>query len=432
MNKPVSCLVFGLIAIAWVTTHLLGDAHAQSSLGIGTNEATLPSTGLFAHWLNWINTQQQGFYRSLTAALKAMREDGTQLWTLVGLSFAYGVFHAAGPGHGKAVISSYMLANEVALRRGILLSFVSAFLQALTAIVVMTLVFFVLRGTSVSMTDATWFLEVASYALITAFGAWLLWKKAMPRLRTGLVGRPAHSLSAAAVSAHGSHRGHHAHSDHVHVGHSHGGHDAHQVHRDHGYDGHHAHPGGGHHDDPGHDDLHHGPTVRHGVHDGHAHDVHSAGGDHDHRGHDQAHDGHDGDSHHAGHDHAPGVACATCGHSHAPDPLLLGDDRFSWKSAWSAVAAVGLRPCSGALIVLSFAFLNGLWTGGILSVLAMAVGTAITVSVLATLAVTAKNWAVAIAGDGHAGNRIHAAIEIGGAALVFLLGVTLLAASLSA
>ena len=61
------------------------------------------------------------------------------MWLLVGLSFAYGIFHAAGPGHGKAVISSYMLANEVALRRGIMLSFVSAFLQAVTAIVVMAL-----------------------------------------------------------------------------------------------------------------------------------------------------------------------------------------------------------------------------------------------------------------------------------------------------
>ena len=69
------------------------------------------------------------------------------------------------------------------------------------------------------------------------------------------------------------------------------------------------------------------------------------------------------------------------------------------------MAAVGHPPCSGALIVLSFAFLNGLWAGGILSVLAMAVGTAITVSMLATIAVTAKNWAVAFAGDGRSGNR---------------------------
>ncbi len=63
---------------------------------------------------------------------------------------------------------------------------------------------------------------------------------------------------------------------------------------------------------------------------------------------------------------------------------------------------------------------------------AMAVGTAITVSVLATIAVTAKNWAVAMAGDGRAGNRIHAAIEIAGAGFVFVIGLLLLTASLNA
>ena len=84
------------------------------------------------------------------------------------------------------------------------------------------------------------------------------------------------------------------------------------------------------------------------------------------------------------------------------------------------------------MIVLSFAFLNGLYAGGVLSVFAMALGTAITVSALATLAVTAKNWAVAAAGDGRAGNRVHATIEIAGAALVFMLGLLLLTASLAA
>ena len=131
------------------------------------------------------------------------------------------------------------------------------------------------------------------------------------------------------------------------------------------------------------------------------------------------------------HVHAAGEVCETCGHSHAPDPAMLSGDRFSWKTAWSAVAAVGLRPCSGALIVLTFAFLNGLFVGGVLSVFAMAVGTAITVSVLATMAVTAKNWAVAYAGDGRTGNRVHATIEIAGAALVFVLGLLLLSASLA-
>lgn len=345
MRKSTLRIVFGLLALVYVLTHFVGHAHAQSSLGIGTNEATVPSTGLLGELMQWINVKQQAFYRSLTGALKAMREDGGQLWILIGLSFAYGVFHAAGPGHGKAVISSYMLANEVALRRGVMLSFVSAGLQAVTAIVLMAAVFLVLRGTSISMTDATQFLERTSYALVAAFGAWLLWRK----VRTLFPTRQAHmhSLSAA----------------HVH-------------------------------------DHHH---------------------DHDH-----SHE------HHHGHEHAAGEVCATCGHSHAPDPKVLSGDRFTWKTAWSAVAAVGVRPCSGALIVLTFAFLNGLWVGGIASVFAMALGTAITVSVLAVMAVTAKNWAVAISGGGNLGDRIHQAIEIAGAMLVLVLGLTLLAASLSA
>lgn len=332
-----------------------GAAIAQSSLGIGNSEATLPSTGMFSGILNWVNTQQQDFYRALTGALKTMKQDGSGTWVLVGLSFAYGVFHAAGPGHGKAVISSYMLANEVALKRGVVLSLLSALLQGLTAILVMGAVFLALRGTSVSMTDATWFLELTSYALITGFGLWLLWRKAGIRLVSRFREKPAHSLSAASTA--------HGHHDHTHD-HSH----------------------------------------------------------HDHR--------HDHDHHH--HHHAEGEVCSECGHAHMPDPSLLNAREFSWRSAWTAVAAVGLRPCTGALIVLSFAFLNGLWVAGVLSVLAMSIGTAITVSVLATLAVTAKNWAVFVAGEGPRRETIHVGIEIAGAALVFLLGLTLLSASLAA
>lgn len=337
------CLTFCALILAQMT----GQALAQSPLGIGSSETTMPTTGLFGGVLAWINVKQQEFYRTLTTALRTMRDEGTGAWMLVAISFAYGVFHAAGPGHGKAVISSYMLANEVALRRGVLLSFLSSMLQAVTAIIVMTAVFFLLRGTAFSMADTTRFLEIASYALVTAFGAWLLWRKAFPRIRTLVWSAPVRSLSAAVV-----HPGHAPHDHHHHADHGH-------------------------------------------------------------------------------HHHGPDGVCSTCGHSHAPDPKLISGDRFDWKTAWAAIVAVGVRPCTGALVVLSFAFLNGLWVSGIVSVFAMAIGTAITVSVLATLAVTAKNWAVAIGGDGRTANRIHAGIEIFGASLVFLLGITLLLASLA-
>lgn len=373
--RPSLRLAFGLLAISFAMVHFAGSAHAQSSLGIGVNDGMAPTTGPFAHILMWINLRQQEFYRALATAMKAMRQDNSKLWVLIGLSFAYGIFHAAGPGHGKAVISSYMVTNEVALRRGILLSFVSALLQGLTAVAVMAVAYFVLRGTAVSMTDAAWFMEIMSFVFVTLFGAWLLWRKLGPSVLR-LFGRgPAYSLSA-------------AHAGHPHAGHSHAGHTGHTGHS-------------------------------------HAAHSHSANALHGHEHHDH------GDDHSHDHAHAAGEVCETCGHSHAPDPALLSGDRFDWRTAWTAVAAVGIRPCSGALIVLSFALLNGLWLGGLLSVLAMSIGTAITVSALATIAVTAKNWAVYFAGDGRMGNRIHSIVEIGGAAFVFLFGLLLLSASLT-
>jgi nickel/cobalt exporter len=110
--------------------------------------------------------------------------------------------------------------------------------------------------------------------------------------------------------------------------------------------------------------------------------------------------------------------------------MISGRD-FSVREAWSAVVAVGLRPCSGALIVLTFSMLNGLWLAGIASAFAMALGTAITVSALATLAVMAKGAAIRLAGASM-GGAVGTTIELLGAATVFLLGLLLLAASLQA
>ncbi len=375
----------GLAAAILAGACLSGMAHAQSSLGIGTNDAMPAGTGLFARQLLWINLKQQEFYRALAAAMKAMRDDGTRLWLLIGLSFAYGIFHAAGPGHGKAVISSYMVANEVALRRGVMLSFVSAFLQALTAIAVMMLAWFVLRGTSVSMTDAAWFLEIASYVFVTAFGAWLLWKKAGPPLLRLLAG--------------GRIQTGHFHADGSYCIQPHGQLTYAPV-------------------TPTPDPSPQGGGELGGEFSGSPSPLWGGvrGG---------------GDAHRPSRNFRT-EPCAVCGHSHAPDPAMLSAERFNWKTAWAAIVAVGVRPCSGALIVLSFALLNGLWLGGVLSVLAMALGTAITVSALATMAVSAKNWAVFFAGDGRLGARIHSIVEIGGAAFVFLFGLLLLSASLSA
>ena len=289
----------------------------------------LPRTGFFG----WLQDQQRAFYGAMTASLDALRTDWTAFWVLGGLSFLYGIFHAAGPGHGKVVISSYVLANETQLRRGVLLSVLSAMLQSLVAVVFVLIAAGLLGMTSVAMGDAANWIGIASYALVALLGLWLVMRK---------------------VFGWGEHR----HEDMAHKAHEH---------------------------------LH-----------GNEH--------HDHHHHEHDH----------GHDHD--------GHAHVVTPEAAGG---SLREQLSVVLAVGLRPCSGALVVLVFALSQGLLPAGIVAVFLMGAGTAITVAVLATIAVTAKGLAGRIGG---ADNPVTAAVvwwlELLGAALVLTFGVLLLIASL--
>ena len=113
----------------------------------------------------------------LSGAIRAAKADGSAAWTLMGISFAYGIFHAAGPGHGKAVISSYLVANDETWRRGIALSFASAILQAFTAIAIVGIAAVLLGATAHVMGNAVRVIEIVSYGLIVLIGLRLLWVK---------------------------------------------------------------------------------------------------------------------------------------------------------------------------------------------------------------------------------------------------------------
>ena len=98
----------------------------------------------------------------------------------------------------------------------------------------------------------------------------------------------------------------------------------------------------------------------------------------------------------------------------------------SWREQLGVVLAVGLRPCSGALVVMVFALSQGLVLAGIGAVLLMGLGTAITVAVLASLAVFAKGLAQRAGGEGSAlAVRLVWWLELVGAILVFLFGLAL-------
>jgi hypothetical protein len=127
--------------------------------------------------VGWLLSKQSEFYREMSSTIRAAKSDGSAVWTLLAISFAYGIFHAAGPGHGKAVISSYLVANQETARRGIALSFASALMQSLVAVVIVGICAWLLNATARTMCGAEKVIEIASYALIAAFGARLVWTK---------------------------------------------------------------------------------------------------------------------------------------------------------------------------------------------------------------------------------------------------------------
>jgi nickel/cobalt transporter (NicO) family protein len=356
------------IAIVLFTAGAAGEALAQVSPLTAMRQPQ--ATGI----VGWILAEQSQFYRALSGLIRTAKTDGSAYWALMGISFAYGIFHAAGPGHGKAVISSYLLANEETWRRGVALSFASALLQALTAIVLVGIVAVLLGATAKMMGDTVRVIEIVSYALIVLLGARLLWVKGRGFIHAWAgLGSDA-GASATAVA-------HHDHDAHAHC-----------HHHDHA------------HDDHGHD---------------HAHDErdrHSHGHDHSHA-HDHGH--HD-------HDHDEEESVLPWGHAHGPEPEELAG-AGGWRRGLSAIVAVGLRPCSGAIIVLVFALAQGLFLAGVASTLVMGLGTAITVAAIATIAVAAKAAATRFAGKraGY-GTLALRGVEVGAALLIVAFGGLLL------
>lgn len=132
----------------------------------------------------WILGKESAFYQLLAHGLDSAKHSNFALVSLMGLGFAYGVFHAAGPGHGKAVITSYMLSNERALWRGIVISALAAFFQGLVAIVLIGVAALIFNATAQRMTAAAHGLELAAYSGIILLGLALLWRKGAALIAT--------------------------------------------------------------------------------------------------------------------------------------------------------------------------------------------------------------------------------------------------------
>ncbi|MPR06834.1 nickel/cobalt transporter [Microvirga tunisiensis] len=166
----IIALAMGLIGL-WLGP--ISKPPPRNPFGMGLREAT-PSGSLGA----WILSVQSGFYGSLQAGVREMKQNGSALFSLLLVGFAYGVFHAAGPGHGKGVISAYLVADEKALRKGFALSLAAALVQALVAIGIVFIVSLVLRATASTMNRLAMNVELASFIAVTLLGAVITWRKA--------------------------------------------------------------------------------------------------------------------------------------------------------------------------------------------------------------------------------------------------------------
>ena len=313
-------------------------------------DGTLQEVSFFEDPVLWAREKQQAFYGSLSASLRAMKGSSgfAAGWTLMLLSFAYGVIHAAGPGHGKAVISTWLLATENELKRGVLISFLSAVIQALTAIVLVSVLFLVVASVGSTARNVAGVLESASYGLIALLGAYLIWT-AIAMLR------PARALEPAAAMAGVSQRRATGLSDFA-----------------------------------GFQPMRNETVAA---------------------------------------DHVHGPDCG-CGHAHLPAAKDLRGD-WSFAKAFSLAFAVGIRPCTGAILVLVFANGLGLYWAGIASTFAMAVGTFITVSVIAAIAVYAKKFAARLMrGNSHLLAWTGIALRFAGGLVIVCLGTILFLGSL--
>lgn len=269
-----------------------------------------PASGIAA----WFLQQQAAFHKALTVAIGAVETSPSALWGLVGLAFAYGVLHAVGPGHGKAVIASYLVANESAMKRGIGLAFGAAFVQAAIAIGVVGIVAGLMSGTAATMTRTVDLVEKGGFLIIVAMGLWISFRKARALFSpAGLAG-----------------------------------------------------------------------------------------------------------------------ACEPdCGHDHGGDPRQLA--KASTRDLVLTAIGAGIRPCTGAIILLVFALTKGLFLAGALSVAAMAVGTALGTSLFAFLAVKAKVIALnMISGGTSTLSRLALAVELLAGLALAAFGIALLMGQMAA
>ena len=310
--------IFVLMALTLVCSPPPAAAQGDETPRQAAVAASEP--GVWDRSVAYVRVKQREVQRGLADAIKKLRKERSlaAAWSLIALSFFYGVFHALGPGHGKAVISTYLLTQRSDLKKGLALSWGGSLLQGATAIAIVYGAVALIDWTQRDAQNAVGTLESVSYALIALLGVAIL-LRSLSSLARAWRNSPESTTEEVEAS-------------------------------------------------------------------------------------------------HCGHNHGPSVA-----------QLRAASDL---RGALSVIVSIGIRPCSGAVLVLLIAQVLSLHLAGLAAVLAMSVGTALTVSVMAALAVFIQQFSKSLTRlDGHHAMLAGHLAAMAGGLLIALMGALLFAGS---
>lgn len=258
------------------------------------------------HWQRAMNNE-------LSELLAQAKENNlTAGFYLAGISFLYGVLHSVGPGHGKIIVTTFMATHPTKVKHGLMITFISAMLQAVVAIGLVTAFVLIFQHSMKMVTAKANELVSLSFLAMTGVGVYLIWR-AILALRNQL--KPAHNCE------------------------------------------------------------------------------------------------------HSG---------CSCGHQHVPTAAAI-NQATHWRTYAGIVISIGIRPCSGAILVLLFSTMLNTYLLGILSALLMALGTAITTSCIALLTLSGKRFIsrYLALGESQTLGFAKTALQFLGGSILALIGLVL-------
>jgi nickel/cobalt exporter len=284
---------------------------------IGAGAALIVIVSLYQLWTMWPSLVLSSiqWQREVNAQLAdLLYEAKSSPWAagsyLIGFSFVYGMLHSLGPGHGKVIVSTYLATHPTKAKASLVLTVVSALLQALVAILLVSVLIWGFNASMRVVNDKANMFVLLSFALVAAVGALICWKalrniyKTMrkPKLKVKAItdlatsGQLPLTMQAPTLNSMSIQK-----------------------------------------------------LVTH--------------------------------THHAD--------CG-CGHQHVADAEAI-NKASTLREYAGIIITIGVRPCTGAVMVLLFANVVGMYWMGVLSALAMAVGTAFTTSIIAMMTLTGKH-----------------------------------------